>query len=410
MEYVNVLILENILDIVTVLLTYGTLGHYLIYGEKEYLAIYEYKTDYEDPEFETVIFNAARGMYRLLKCKKIPFYSPFISGFTACLIGSAILRTFLAGRLHLIGVIVLSFTYSIIASLEMRCVWKEDGFFHAVKLNESEFRFLDSGGAINLHIIPSVIGLIGALCLGRRLILVQQIDAVSINPPTIYSTIRGYLMVYFGLMFATIPISNEKDTNFIINGLIAFGIALVLTIVCNFFIHFKNLLNYWNVIRCLQGGVAGFVAITAFIDTPVHLMALIASSVICILSMITLYIVHFTCLEDNCNIIAVHLLCGFLSVLIAPICVEQDANLARLATYVLVQFVICFLIMLLTIFVVCVVFFFMWVFNISRNKYEEENHDRADDYIDQVVPKCCIGRLFRIHLDSIYLTKDKIYD
>lgn len=60
-EDIYILVLENLLDFLTVLLTYGFLGHYIAYGQEEFLNILHYRTDFNDPELEHSLFRILRG-------------------------------------------------------------------------------------------------------------------------------------------------------------------------------------------------------------------------------------------------------------------------------------------------------------------------------------------------------------
>lgn len=284
---------------------------------------------------------------------------------------------------------------------------------NSVKFNHGKYKILDSGGAIITHITASITGFIAALILGRRLTRVKKLDPVSVDPMGKSNTIIGYLIVYVGLFGSTLP-STEPQVYFLRNGLLAFVAGLLVTSICNSIIHRKNVLSYWNVVRCFQGGIAGFVAVSAFINTKSLLTTFITTSLISIVSLLVVYGLHYTFIEDNCNIIAVHLLSAFLSALIAPVCCaeddenKEDSDIVRLINYIIVQFFTCLTVIAYCTLVMCILFLLMMAFGLLRNKREEQNHSRAVSYLNKLPPKLCVQRLFSINRKSIYVTKDKI--
>lgn len=99
---------------------------------------------------------------RFLSSVYILFFSAIISGFTAVLISSAQISTFLVGRIHLIGSFVTTFLYSAFyQAMLMHWIWNKNGWMYEFTLQGQIVPVKDHGGSLVIHLPSGILGVIG---------------------------------------------------------------------------------------------------------------------------------------------------------------------------------------------------------------------------------------------------------
>lgn len=384
---VYLIILQNVLDVIASLLCFFIIGYAIAFGENSFHGIFSYKLN---PEMYKTHLNE------------------LTKGFGACLLAHGILTTFVAGRLKLTAVIILSVTYSLLMqSVTMHWIWNPDGILKHFEHFDYSLTVVDDH-AIVVHVSGTMTGLIGSLFLGRRIISLKELDQRSIRRSTIGCTILGYFLILIGLIyFTTLPNGFNCPSHVIMvlfKRFIGFASGLFVMLLFNALIHSQYLASYWIIMRSLQGAVAGVVALSAEIIHYNLPYAILFSTSITLVAAIVLCLVRWSSLEDNCNLIAIHFSCAFISSIVTP-CFVNDKALTQLLWQV-----ICLLIVILWHCVMSsVVFGLLLCFDLLRNEYEEEHHERAER-LNKYYQKNCCSRFFKIKRRYIYVTPDDVYN
>lgn len=335
------------------------------------------------------------------------------AGFSANLIGSAILTTILSGRLHFLGYLICSLLFSsLMQPLIMHWIWHENGWLHKATFLNYKMSIKDYGGAIVIHTVPSTVGIVGVIFLGRRLIKLNEIDESSLGSESPSTTIIGYLLIIIGLLGFTIPEPGYEHTHYpynyigliIINNLMAMSAAIIITITLNF-IFSRNTFNYWIILTCIQGGVGGLVTLTAGVDVynpyVSHGIGLLAGVIFYMFT----NLINYTSIEDYCNIVSIHWACGLFGALLpAFLGSGENLGLSVSAHFKFLHFIwqLCgTLIVILTVSVIAMILFsLLLVTGFLRNASEKNNHKRSVN-ASTIERSCCLQRLFTRNATTI---------
>lgn len=254
----------------------------------------------------------------------------------------------------------------------------------------------DHSGALAVHASGGLIGIIGMTFLGRRLLKLKSIDESSLGSESPNTIVLGYLLLANGLIGLSLPYNsvdvrqkNHFTSVILLNSVVGLSGGILASVVLEFIL-WKEVFNYWVLLRLLQGGIAGLVLLSSFINycNPPALFAVTFIAGILVNCMSKL--VYKTALEDYCNIIPIHFFCGIWSPILQPFFANtnsinpieflwQITSVAIIISFILALFVALFLI--------------VWCSGFLRNQEEENCHTRSLKVIERS-EECPLSRLF----------------
>lgn len=228
-----------------------------------------------------------------------------------------------------------------------------------------------------MHLVPGMVGLMGSAFLGRRLVRLEEIAESSIGAASPGFTSIGYLFVIIGLI-GLIPQNSLVTT---LNSILAVSAGILVTLLLESI--FRKLpSSYWEMVRCLQGGVAGLVIVCSGADVYIPSLAFVLSAIGILLFYATSMITNHSSLEDNCNIFATHLVSSIFGSL-APTLLGNSDNLglsvsrgSRFAHFLWQIISVTDIITTSAIFTM-LVFALLKRCGILGNEYEHASHERA---------------------------------
>lgn len=188
----------------------------------------------------------------------------------------------------------------------------------------------DYGGCLLIHVIGSLIGFIGILFLGRRVMRLKEIYECSMGPDAPGLAVAGYFFIMIGMTFLNVPSRSYEQTHLpqdytgliLVNNL--FAAVGSMTMVIIFGLYYQTYISYWFLLRIIQAGLAGMVMISAGQDVFTPLSTLGTS----VLAGITFYwaaqFTYFSAFEDYCNIVAIHLIPGFIGIILPGLYASTD--------------------------------------------------------------------------------------
>lgn len=173
---------------------------------------------------------------------------------------------------------------------------------------------------------------------------------------------------------------------------------------------YRTASSYWNVLRCLQGGIAGLISVSTAIDLYSPLMCAGIAFSASILFLLASIIVHATAIEDHCNFTASHLLCGFLGTLFCPMIIKEEylRNTNR-RLFVLWQTLCLLIVTVVSLVFGTTLFGFLFCANILRSKREVKNHIRAVALQQHLPKRTFFGRLFHINYQTAHIAPGENY-
>ncbi|XP_030751169.1 ammonium transporter 3-like isoform X1 [Sitophilus oryzae] len=357
-ENVYIIIFRNVIEIAVAIFSYGFLGYYLSFGRKTIHGIVNYDGFIG---FENANLNLAS------------------IGFSACIIGTALTSSMLIARVRQLPLLTLTITLSAIYQPILICwIWSQYGWMKNYTLLEEKVSLKDHGGNLSIHVPTSIVGLLGAIFLGRRIMKVQDIDPFSLGKEYVSGTVSGYFFVMIGLMGFHLPIDSHtrKDISRIsVNCIMAMG-GGILTVAFIQMVKSKDIYKYWKVMRCLQGGLAGIVMVSSGIDLYNPAVTFGVSIFGALLFFISSLIVRKSPLEDCCNIISVYLVCGTFGTPIPAIFTKNSVEVILI--HVLWQLICLGTVIVVTCVVFVILFCFFTCCGVLKNDFEEVNHERAN--------------------------------
>ncbi|KAF5294080.1 hypothetical protein FQA39_LY13554 [Lamprigera yunnana] len=312
---VYVILYQNVVNIATTIASFGSIGYTIAFGE----------------DLKGVI-----GYNKWFIYANSSDINNAIVGFLATLIATGIITTVICSRMHSSGYFFTIFLLSaIIQPAIIHWVWNTEGWLYYRDFMDNEVSFRDQSGGLIIHAFAGMVSLVCDLFFGRRLLLLSNISELSIGVEAPGSSFVGYTFVILGLMgFSFTSFSyggslKNYSEILIINNLsaIAGGILAVVVLQCIFF---KRSISYWNILRCMQGGLAGIVSVAPGVDiyTPEISFGIAAVSSI-IFYCFAMFVMHKTSIEDYCNVISVHLVCGIIGLLLPPLLGKSDIFVSK---------------------------------------------------------------------------------
>lgn len=168
--------------------------------------------------------------------------------------------------------------------------------------------------------------------------------------------------------------------------------------------------NYWTVMRCVQGMLAGVIIVSAAANDYSPQVAIAMGCLGGVLFYFVSKRVFRSALEDYCNVVAMHFTCALLGSVLAPLCA------ARIGTdsigEVMLDFswqLICLITLLALIGItMLLVFVLLKLCGILRNRSEYMNHMRANVAVERLSPGRLLQRLFFPDTGTVYLQPGSI--
>lgn len=335
-----------------------------------------------------------------------------ILGFSSCLYGTAISSSMLVARLHQIPMLLISlFTSSILLPVFMCWCWSQFGWMTMVTIIEERVGIKDYGGSLVVHVPAATIGLVGALFLGRRIMKLKDVDKFSLGHEYSSGIVTGYFFIIIGQIGFNLPTAAYEARHAVkdyigqvsVNSLMAMG-AGILVVTLVLMVLTRDIYTYWIIVKCLQGGLAGLVTVTSGIDiySPAINFGIACGGAL--IFFVTSNLIHYSALEDCCNIVAIYLICGSISILLPPF-LGSGENLGlsisvRLQfTHLLWQFLCLLVVLLITMIIFSSLFTILFATGFLKNNFEKANHQRA---------KILYGRLpWKKYFDRIFMISGK---
>lgn len=193
-------------------------------------------------------------------------------------------------------------------------------------------------------------------------------------------TFVGYLLITAGLVAFSYPQQphNTTSTPILINNLLALSGATLTTL---FFTQFKP--NYWKTTNCLQGSLSGIISIAAGVDIYHPIAAFTIAIGAASLRYLFFELIQRTYIEDYCNAVATHVICGMFGALM-PTVLGRTENPALFTVgfkacmvHMTWQLVCTLSVSVLVVIVFAAVFSVLMAVRLLRNQDEVESHKRA---------------------------------
>nr|KAF7432226.1 hypothetical protein H0235_005150 [Vespula pensylvanica] len=308
----NFILFKNILDICSTTVAYFTIGFLLIFDGDAYSFIYGDHYPYEDSTIKK---------------------EGFLIGWQVVMIASAICTTSMIENSHLISHFLVNVLLAgIVQPLLIRWTWMPEGWISKGRLNDVNVVYRDHAGSGIVHVVGGLSGLIAHLILSkkRRTLKANNIDRM--NYFSSFLSVINYLglfLIFVGLLsFSSSPREDNisKTINIISNNLLAACSCSFFVIIIH--ITFQRSIDHLTTIRCAQGLVAGPIMISAASNEYSSLMSIgLGCSGGTIIYLTSRFIFHND-LENHCNVIATHLVCGLVATVLAPVCIlDKDSNI-----------------------------------------------------------------------------------
>lgn len=91
---------------------------------------------------------------------------------------------------------------------------------------------------------------------------------------------------------------------------------------------FGRVSGYWVLQKCLQGSLAGLVAVSAGVDVYNHLGAFLVAAAGTVVFYSVTIVLERLFYEDYCNLVPIHVFCAFLGAVLPPL-VGNGENLGE---------------------------------------------------------------------------------
>lgn len=123
-----------------------------------------------------------------------------IVGWQAVVIASAICTSVIVGRMHTAGYLLVNILLSgVIQPLLIHWAWTAQGWMAENELGGRVVAFKDYAGAGVVHVVGGFSGLIGCVVLGRRMLILRDLDDASITVGSAGTVFGGLLLIFAGL-------------------------------------------------------------------------------------------------------------------------------------------------------------------------------------------------------------------
>lgn len=173
---------------------------------------------------------------------------------------------------------------------------------------------------------------------------------------------------------------------------------------------FRAASNFWNALRCIQGGIAGLIVVSPGIDLFSPLVCAGSASGASIAFLLVSMLIHISSIEDHCNFAASHLLCGLLGALACPNLLKQEhlGDVTR-KFFVLWQSLCVITVTLASLAFATGVFALLLGAKILRSKREVKNHKSALILQKHLPKRSFLNRLFHINSQTAHIVPGENY-
>lgn len=302
------------------------------------------------------------------------------------------MTTLLASRLHYIAQVVITFIFAgVVQPVLLHSSSIYNGWMMENRLDFVDVSFKDTSMVLVTSVAGSTAGMIGCAFLRRRILRLRDIDPSSIGSTAPGTTVLGYFFILMGLAALALPSpviedmqsSVDFDVVLVINCIISVAVGSLVVIALHL-TFYQSTITYWVALKFLQGGLASFVAISAAYDSYNVPMSMVVALIGAIWFFFISEFVFTTAIEDNCNIISIHFTCGVVSCLLPPL-FSRRANLGFLENpsaymnmiHLAWQLLCCIATVVFVAIVFSLVFLFLFVIGLLRNKSEILAHRMA---------------------------------
>ncbi|KAJ8916225.1 hypothetical protein NQ315_016364 [Exocentrus adspersus] len=412
---VYTIVAYNLVEMCLVLLSYGFIGNWLAFGATSaggWIGFGGWDYTFTFPNMDAVVV-----------------------GFCACLMSTAQMSSFLAGRIHMIAGMVLSVFYSaIFQPILMHWIWSDRGWMKHSSFLGLDVSVKDHAGGLAIHLPSAIFGATGkeltlhsqriisatfdetgALFLGRRIMKLRDIDELSFGAENVVTTIVGYTLVIFNYITFALPsplyavdhLPGDHSAIIVTNSFLALaaGILIVAVFQLSFF---RHLSRYRRMVRCVQGGMAGLVTVASAVDIYTPLVALLLPMGTAAFFFLFAELLHHTALEDACSLIPSHLICSFIGVMLCPLLAQKEnlgssVQLSTRGVHLLWQFICTLVVVVISVAVALFIFLLMKITRGLRNEFEAMNHKMADVIKDVISKRSYLERLFATNSSTEYV-------
>lgn len=246
----------------------------------------------------------------------------------------------------------------------------------------------DSTGATTVHLASSVVGIIGSVSLGRRLLKVSEIDICSVSTGSPSNTFMGYFLIIIAVIGNLLYSSGNGlyqidifDSILVTNSMMTIGGSIITFSLVHCCSH-SNYFNYWDNIRCLQSTVSALIALSLgveyYLPSSAFVIGILSSACFYIISII----IDLSFIEDSCNIIATHLTAVTIGAILLPFLCElkflgENATVLTRFSKCGKQILYCLVIIFCSCAIFIPIFLLLKAVHLLRSKTEIKNHTRA---------------------------------
>lgn len=292
----------------------------------------------------------------------------------------------------------------------MHWIWHPKGWMNNNNFSHVPLKIYDHGGALAVHMSAGLVGFIGIIFLGRRLLKLSEIDESSLAAESPNSIILGYFLLANGLIGLSLPynVANRPHSNDLVsviltNSVLSLSGGISASVLLEFIL-WKQVFNYWVLLRLFQGGIAGLVVTSSFINYCKPPISFAITFIVGILVSCMSKLSYTTALEDYCNIIPIHLFCGLWSPILQPLFADSaNMSIFTVLWQISCTLTISFSLMLLF----TVIFLMLYCSGFLRNQYEANSHLRTVHVLNRST-KCPLSRLFALTNKDVILETGSI--
>ncbi|XP_043503379.1 ammonium transporter 1 member 3-like [Polistes fuscatus] len=308
-DNLNLILFKNIKDICCTTIAYFTIGFLVIFDADVYSFIYG---DYYS--FENFLIKKEE----------------FLIGWQVVIMTSAIYMISMTENICFIAHFLVNLLLAgLVQPFLIRWSLMPEGWIVKGKLYDVRVYFRDHAGSGIVHVVGGLSGLIIYLILSRKnyIFKAKNIDRINLPSFLLSTTCLGLFLIFVGLLNLSLSTS-ENDTSNNINTVINNLIAACCCSLCFMILHltFKRSIDHWTTLRCVQGLIVGLIMISSASNKYSHLMSIGLGYLGGVIFYLISRLIFYRDL-DHCNIIAIHLICGFFANVLAPFCVsEQNAS------------------------------------------------------------------------------------
>ncbi|XP_060536124.1 putative ammonium transporter 1 [Cylas formicarius] len=340
-ENVYVIVFHNVVEIAVAILSYGFAGYQLSFGDRTFYGFVSY----------------GGGLVGTDNLNDAPV------GFAACLIATAITSSAVIARMHAASMLVTaSLTSALFLPVLMHWIWDERGWMTKRTLLGKKVSVQDRGGNLVVHVPSAAAAFVAALVFGKRVLRARDLSDLSLAREYASGSASGYFLIL--IEYVGFPSRHDVVA---VNSLMAIVVGILST-ACFQLTLSRNLHRHWPIVKCLQGGVAGVVAVSAGVNiyTPTISCCVAAAGALAFFLARSLV---FKSVEDCCGVFSIYLAGGAAGALLPGVSATGADALWQL---------ICLLTVLLaTVIVYVVAFSLLSLVGTFKNKFETVNHGRA---------------------------------